>query len=105
MPPSMTSCEAGGGRARRRTDELVSGPCGPAARRSALWLVDGIGEIRGVLRPRYGDKVRSVLVPPAWLAARALLAPPRSGTRRSGERSRAYRALIRDTETGARRAA
>jgi len=68
-----------GSRLGGEPDELFSGAVWTGSEALALGLVDGIGEIRGVLRQRYGDKVEIRLVPPArgsllgrWLGGRAV---------------------------------
>jgi signal peptide peptidase SppA len=60
-------------------DELFSGAVWTGSEALTLGLIDGIGEIRGVLRQRYGDKVQLRLVPPArasllarWLGGRTV---------------------------------
>jgi signal peptide peptidase SppA len=57
--------------------EVFSGAVWTGSEALALGLIDGLGEIRGILRQRYGDKVQLRIVPPArssllarWLGSR-----------------------------------
>jgi signal peptide peptidase SppA len=66
-----------GARLNGDAQDLYSGAVWTGREALALGLVDGIGEIRGILRERYGDKVELRLVPPArasllarWLGSR-----------------------------------
>jgi signal peptide peptidase SppA len=59
--------------------DLFSGAVWTGGEALALGLVDGLGEIRGVLRQRYGDKVELRIIPPArasllarWLGGRTV---------------------------------
>jgi signal peptide peptidase SppA len=54
-----------GAKLRGEPGELFSGAVWTGSEALALGLIDGLGEIRGVLRQRYGDKVQLRLVPPA----------------------------------------
>jgi signal peptide peptidase SppA len=59
--------------------ELFSGAVWTGGEALAIGLIDGLGDIRGVLRQRYGDKVQLRLIPPArssllarWLGSRPI---------------------------------
>jgi signal peptide peptidase SppA len=53
-------------------DEVFSGEFWTGTQAQELGLVDGIGDVRAVMRERYGDKVRFVMVSPKrnWLRDR-----------------------------------
>ena len=53
-------------------DELFSGEFWTGSQARELGLVDGIGDLRSVMRERYGDKVRFTLIEPrrSWLKDR-----------------------------------
>ena len=66
-----------GARLRGEPGEVFSGAVWTGGEALSLGLIDGLGDIRGVLRERYGDKVQLRLVPPArssllvrWLGSR-----------------------------------
>ena len=61
--------------------ELFSGDFWTGAKARELGLIDGLGEIRGTLRARFGDKVRLRPVGAAggWLRRRLRLAGPSAG--------------------------
>jgi signal peptide peptidase SppA len=68
-----------GTRLRGEPGELFSGAVWTGAEALAVGLIDGLGEVRGVLRKRYGDKVQLRIIPPArssllarWLGSRPL---------------------------------
>jgi ClpP class serine protease len=54
-----------GARLRGESGELFSGAVWTGSEALALGLIDGLGDIRGVLRERYGDKVQFRVIPPA----------------------------------------
>jgi ClpP class serine protease len=54
-----------GERLRGEGGELFSGAVWTGEEALALGLVDGLGDIRSVMRERYGDKVRLRVIPPA----------------------------------------
>ncbi len=56
--------ERRGGRLRIAEEELFSGRVWSGRRAAAFGLVDGLGEMRGILRERYGDELRLRLVNP-----------------------------------------
>jgi len=69
-------------------DDLFSGAVWTGSEAVGLGLIDGLGEIRGVLRERYGVRVVLKLIPPArssllarWLGGRTI-----PGTSDDGER-------------------
>ena len=53
-------------------EEIFSGEFWTGTQAQKLGLVDGIGDVRSVMRERYGDKVRMVLIAPkrSWLRDR-----------------------------------
>jgi serine protease SohB len=61
-----------GGRLKGDETELFNGDIWTARSALALGLIDGIGDLRGVLRQRYGEKVRLVVVTSSrgWLRRR-----------------------------------
>jgi signal peptide peptidase SppA len=66
-----------GARLRGEPGEVFSGAVWTGSEALARGLIDGLGDIRGVLRERYGDKVQLRLIPPArssllarWLGSR-----------------------------------
>ena len=68
---------AGEGRAAAASSTAAKAPCspantGPATRAQELGLVDAIGDLRSVLRERYGDKVRTPLIAERGLFGRRL---------------------------------
>ena len=60
--------------------ELFSGDIWTGRPALARGLIDGIGDLRGILRGRYGEKVKLVTVgaPRGWLRRRLGLARPES---------------------------
>lgn len=56
--------ERRGARLRGEEETLFSGAFWTAKRAQALGLIDGIGDLRGVLRERFGDKTRFHLINP-----------------------------------------
>jgi signal peptide peptidase SppA len=64
-------------------DTLFSGEFWTGRRALDLGLIDGIGDLRSVMRARFGDKVRLRLVgaPTGWLRRRLGLAPPEAWAR------------------------
>ncbi len=50
------------GKLKAPEDELFTGEFWTGKRALALGLVDGIGDVRGIMRARYGEKVKLVLV-------------------------------------------
>jgi signal peptide peptidase SppA len=66
-----------GARLRGEMAEIFSGALWSGGEALALGLIDGLGDIRQVMRERYGDKVRLRVIPPArasllarWLGGR-----------------------------------
>jgi signal peptide peptidase SppA len=61
-----------GGRLKAEPDDLFTGAVWSGAEGADLGLVDGLGDLRAVLRQRFGDKVRlrPISSPPASLLAR-----------------------------------
>ena len=66
-----------GARLRGAPDDLFSGAVWTGGEALPLGLIDGLGEIRTILRERYGDKVDLRVIPPArgsllarWLGGR-----------------------------------
>jgi signal peptide peptidase SppA len=66
-----------GARLRGEPGEVFSGAVWTGSEAFALGLIDGLGDIRGVLHERYGTKVQLRLIPPArssllsrWLGSR-----------------------------------
>jgi signal peptide peptidase SppA len=66
-----------GVRLRGEPGEVFSGTVWTGSEALALGLIDGLGDIRSILRERYGDKVQLRLIPPArssllarWLGRR-----------------------------------
>jgi signal peptide peptidase SppA len=70
--------ERRGSRLKGEETDLFSGEMWTARRALALGLIDGIGDLRGILRGRFGDKVRMVSVSPrrGWLRRRLGLELP-----------------------------
>jgi signal peptide peptidase SppA len=70
--------ERRGSRLKGEESELFSGDIWTARPALARGLIDGIGDMRGILRGRYGDNVRLVPVSPprGWLRRRLGLEPP-----------------------------
>jgi serine protease SohB len=66
-----------GSRLKGEEAELFNGDIWTARPALALGLIDGIGDMRSVLRQRYSDKVRLVVVtsPRGWLRRRLGIAP------------------------------
>jgi ClpP class serine protease len=64
--------ERRGDRLRETEEELFSGAFWSARRGLEFGLIDGFGDMRGVLRRRFGDKVEIVEVqrPGSWLQRR-----------------------------------
>jgi signal peptide peptidase SppA len=54
-----------GTRLRGELDELFSGAVWTGSEAVALGLVDGLGDVRSIMRQRYGDKVMLRVIPPA----------------------------------------
>ena len=54
-----------GSRLRSEPGELFSGAVWTGSEALALGLVDGLGDVRSILRERYGEKVKLRLIPPA----------------------------------------
>jgi len=73
-----------GGKLQGPEEELFSGAFWTGAQAQDLGLIDGIGDLRAVMRERYGDKVRFAVMAPrrGWLRERfgvgAGLAPRRA---------------------------
>jgi signal peptide peptidase SppA len=67
-----------GGKLKAPEDQLFSGEFWTGTRALELGLVDGLGELRGTLRRRFGEKVRLRLVggERGWLRRRLRLAVP-----------------------------
>jgi len=67
-----------GQRLRAGEDVLFNGDIWTGKRALELGLVDGIGDLRSVMRARYGDKVKLKLVgvERGWLMRRLRLSPP-----------------------------
>jgi len=65
--------ERRGSRLDSRETALFSGEFWTGSRAKELGLVDAIGDLRGVLRERYGDKVRTPLIVERGLFGRRLL--------------------------------
>jgi signal peptide peptidase SppA len=68
-----------GTRLRGEPEEMFSGAVWTGAEALALGLIDGLGDVRGILRERYGDEVQLRVIPPArssllarWLGSRPL---------------------------------
>jgi ClpP class serine protease len=68
-----------GARLRGAPDDLFSGAVWTGGEALPLGLIDGLGEIRTILRERYGDKVDLRVIPPArasllarWLGGRTV---------------------------------
>jgi signal peptide peptidase SppA len=68
-----------GARLQGAPDDLFSGAVWTGGEALPLGLIDGLGEIRGILRERYGDKVELRVIPPArvsllarWLGGRTV---------------------------------
>jgi signal peptide peptidase SppA len=68
-----------GARLRAEPGDVFSGAVWTGSEALALGLIDGLGDIRGVLRERYGDKVRLRVIRPArssllarWLGSRPM---------------------------------
>ena len=70
--------ERRGSRLKGEDADLFSGEIWGARRALALGLIDGIGDLRSVLRGRFGEKVRMILVGPrrGWLRRRLGLEVP-----------------------------
>jgi signal peptide peptidase SppA len=70
--------ERRGQRLKGEETDLFSGEIWTARRALALGLIDGIGDLRSVLRARFGDKVRMISVTPrrGWLRRRLGLELP-----------------------------
>lgn len=60
------------GKIKAPEDELFSGEFWTGSQAQELGLVDGIGDVRSVMRERFGDKVRFIVVAPkrSWLRDR-----------------------------------
>jgi signal peptide peptidase SppA len=72
------------GKLKAPEDELFSGAFWTGRKALEAGLVDGIGDMRGVLREKFGDNVKLRLVagPRPWLRRRLGLAMPGDGTGR-----------------------
>jgi signal peptide peptidase SppA len=68
-----------GDRLREEAPDLFSGAFWTGAEAVGLGLADGIGDMRGVLRARFGEKVRMVAVPERRSALRSLLSRTDAG--------------------------
>jgi ClpP class serine protease len=70
--------ERRGNRLKADDETLFSGEFWTGRRALELGLIDGIGDLRSVLRARFGDKVglRTVGAPTGWLRRRLGLASP-----------------------------
>jgi serine protease SohB len=66
------------GKLRGEESELFSGEVWTGARAKALGLVDGLGDLRTVMRERFGERVRFVQVGAERTWLRRLLRPPRA---------------------------
>ena len=72
------------GKLKAPEDELFSGAFWTGRKALEVGLIDGIGDMRGVLRERFGENVKLRLVagPRPWLRRRLGLAMPGGGTGR-----------------------
>ncbi len=68
-----------GARLRGDREDLFSGTIWTGSEAADLGLIDGLGEIRGVMRERYGEKVQLRVIPPArpsllarWIGGRTI---------------------------------
>ena len=78
-----------GARLKGDDDTLFSGEFWTGRRALELGLIDGIGDLRSVMRARFGEKVRFRVVgaPTGWLRRRLGLGAPRGvGSRPAGRR-------------------
>ena len=85
--------ERRGDRLRACDEELFEGQIWTGQGALGLGLVDGLGELHGVLRERFGDKVKLPQISAArpWWQRRLSVAARRRGGRDGGRRARWHR--------------